>query len=101
LALVEHARLVSHGLSNCRPDRIATIATISLSSGNAFSMTTTGALNPTTDFYVQSLKVNGKACTQSWLTWNDVFANGGTMEFVLGGDFGDGHGVLGFLAVLG
>lgn len=34
--------------------------------------------------YVQSLKVNGCAWTQSWVTWEDVFADGGTMEFVLG-----------------
>lgn len=35
-------------------------------------------------FYVQSLKVNGKAWNKSWLTWNDIFANGGTLEFELG-----------------
>jgi putative alpha-1,2-mannosidase len=35
---------------------------------------------------VQSLKVNGKEWTQSWLTWADVFASGGPMEFVLGSE---------------
>lgn len=35
-------------------------------------------------YYVQSLKVNGKSWTQSWVSWVDVFANGGTMEFELG-----------------
>ncbi|KAB8337150.1 hypothetical protein FH972_021454 [Carpinus fangiana] len=35
-------------------------------------------------FYVQSLKVNGKKWKQSWATWDDLFANGGTMEFKLG-----------------
>jgi putative alpha-1,2-mannosidase len=39
-----------------------------------------------TKFYVQSLKVNGKEWTQSWLTWDDVFASGGSMEFVLGSE---------------
>lgn len=37
-----------------------------------------------TAFYVQSLKVNGEDWNRSWLTWADVFENGGTMEFVLG-----------------
>ena len=36
--------------------------------------------------YVQSLKVNGRPWDQSWVTWDDVFARGGTMEFVLGSD---------------
>ena len=58
--------------------------TISLGSGNTLTLTTTGVVDSTTDFYVQSLKVNGKAWKQSWLAWNDVFANGGTMDFVLG-----------------
>ena len=35
-------------------------------------------------FYVQSLVVNGVPWTKSWVTWEDVFANGWTMEFVLG-----------------
>ncbi|KAI0406821.1 glycoside hydrolase family 92 protein [Xylaria palmicola] len=35
-------------------------------------------------YYVQSLAVNGKAWDKAWVSWNDVFANGGTMEFVLG-----------------
>ncbi len=33
---------------------------------------------------MQSLKVNGVNWNKSWVTWGDVFANGGTMEFVLG-----------------
>ncbi|KAI0165640.1 glycoside hydrolase family 92 protein [Xylariaceae sp. FL1272] len=36
--------------------------------------------------YVQSLKVNGENWDKSWLTWDDVFANGGTMDFVLGAE---------------
>ncbi|KAI1425504.1 glycoside hydrolase family 92 protein [Xylaria sp. FL1777] len=35
-------------------------------------------------FYVQSLAVNGKAWDKAWVEWDDVFANGGTMDFVLG-----------------
>ena len=34
--------------------------------------------------YVQSLKVNGEQWTKSWVSWDDVFARGGTMEFELG-----------------
>lgn len=33
---------------------------------------------------VQSLKVNGQHSDRSWVTWDDVFANGGTLDFVLG-----------------
>jgi putative alpha-1,2-mannosidase len=35
-------------------------------------------------FYVQSLKVNGKDWDRNWVTWEDVFERGGTLEFVLG-----------------
>ncbi|GAW16477.1 hypothetical protein ANO14919_059060 [Xylariales sp. No.14919] len=35
-------------------------------------------------YYVQSLSVNGKAWDKAWVSWDDVFANGGTMDFVLG-----------------
>lgn len=35
------------------------------------------------DFYVQSLKVNGQDWDKSWLTWDDIFADGGKLEFVL------------------
>ena len=37
-----------------------------------------------TSIHVQSLKVNGQEWHRSWLTWNDIFADGGTMEFGLG-----------------
>ncbi|TVY22440.1 putative secreted glycosidase [Lachnellula hyalina] len=56
--------------------------TISLPQGKNLAMTTTGGSN--SSYYVQSLKVNGQPWTQSWLTWNDVFSKGGTMDFVLG-----------------
>ncbi|KAI0204964.1 glycoside hydrolase family 92 protein [Astrocystis sublimbata] len=35
-------------------------------------------------FYVQSLRVNGQAWDRSWVSWGDVFAKGGTMDFVMG-----------------
>lgn len=34
--------------------------------------------------YVQSLRVNGQAWDKSWLSWHDVFAEGGKLEFELG-----------------
>ena len=34
--------------------------------------------------YIQSLKVNGQDWTQSWVTWKDVFAEGGRLEFACG-----------------
>ncbi|KAK6606037.1 alpha-mannosidase family protein [Botrytis cinerea] len=53
--------------------------TIQLGGGKTLAMTTVNGSE--SSFYVQSLKVNGKPWNQSWLTWNDVFANGGTMDF--------------------
>jgi putative alpha-1,2-mannosidase len=59
--------------------------TIDLSNGETLQITSTGGDgNGDTNYYVQSLKVNGQPWTQNWLTWSDVFENGGTMEFVLG-----------------
>ena len=56
---------------------------IDLGNGKSLKTTTTGG-NKDTAFYVQSLKVNGKQWNKSWVSWDDVFANGGTMDFVLG-----------------
>ena len=36
--------------------------------------------------YVQSLRVNGQSWDKSWVDWEDVFEQGGTMEFVLGSE---------------
>lgn len=36
------------------------------------------------NIYVQSLKVNGEDWNKAWVTWEDVFADGGTLEFSLG-----------------
>ncbi|ORY19813.1 alpha-1,2-mannosidase family protein [Clohesyomyces aquaticus] len=57
--------------------------TIDLGSGKSLKISSTGG-NKDTAFYVQSLQVNGKAWDKAWVTWQDVFANGGTMDFVLG-----------------
>ncbi|KAG9240207.1 putative alpha-1,2-mannosidase [Calycina marina] len=59
--------------------------TISLGGSKKLVITSTGGDgNGDKNYHVQSLKVNGQPWTKSWLTWNDVFASGGTMEFVLG-----------------
>ncbi|KAF2755081.1 glycosyl hydrolase [Pseudovirgaria hyperparasitica] len=56
---------------------------INLGNGRALKITSSGG-NSDTAYYVQSLRVNGENWTKNWLTWSDVFENGGTMEFVLG-----------------
>ncbi|KAI1759288.1 glycoside hydrolase family 92 protein [Hypoxylon sp. FL1150] len=56
--------------------------TIDLGSDKKLVITTTGGSDSA--IYVQSLKVNGEAWDKAWLTWDDVFANGGTLDFVLG-----------------
>ena len=56
---------------------------IDLGDGKALTITSTGG-NRETAYYVQSLKVNGESWDRSWLVWDDVFAEGGTMDFVLG-----------------
>lgn len=57
--------------------------TIDLGTGKSLKISATGG-NKDTAFYVQSVKVNGQQWTKSWITWQDIFANGGTMDFVLG-----------------
>jgi putative alpha-1,2-mannosidase len=56
--------------------------TIHLGGCKTLHITTTGGSENI--FYVQSLKVNGEDWNKSWVSWSDVFANGGTLEFVLG-----------------
>lgn len=53
-----------------------------LGAGKSLKITTTGGSEQS--YYVQSLKVNGEVWTKSWVTWDDIFANGGSMDFVLG-----------------
>ena len=56
--------------------------TIACGGGKTLRVTTTGGSEDA--FYVQSLKVNGRQWNKSWVTWSDIFANGGKLEFVLG-----------------
>jgi len=55
---------------------------VDLGGGKALRVTSTGGSDDS--YYVQSLKVNGRAWTKSWLTWSDVFEDGGELDFVLG-----------------
>lgn len=57
--------------------------TINLQNEKKLLITTTGSSQNSTS-YVQSLKVNGQSWDKAWVTWDDVFANGGTMEYRLG-----------------
>ncbi|KAF2007287.1 glycoside hydrolase family 92 protein [Amniculicola lignicola CBS 123094] len=59
--------------------------TIGLGNGRTLAISAQSG-NKDTAFYVQSLKVNGEPWDKAWLAWEDVFADGGSMEFVLGPD---------------
>ncbi|KAI8960699.1 glycoside hydrolase family 92 protein [Daldinia sp. FL1419] len=56
--------------------------TIDLGGGNKLQINAEGGSSQS--YYVQSLKVNGKDWDKAWVTWEDVFAKGGTLDFVLG-----------------
>jgi predicted alpha-1,2-mannosidase len=56
---------------------------ISLGDGKDLRITATGG-NSNSTYYVQSLKVNGKPWDRAWVSWDDVFAKGGALEYVLG-----------------
>ena len=56
---------------------------IALGDDKFLDISTTGGDRDTT-FYVQSLRVNGVAWDKAWIEWDDVFAEGGSLEFVLG-----------------
>lgn len=56
--------------------------TIDLGGGKKLRIQTTGGSE--TSFYVQSLRVNGRQWDKSWVSWDDVFADGGEMAFELG-----------------
>lgn len=59
--------------------------TIDLGDDKKLRITATGGDgNGDDNIYVQSLRVNGKTWTRNWLTWEDVFVDGGTLEFELG-----------------
>lgn len=56
---------------------------LDLGEGKKLLITSAGA-EGNESIYVQSLKVNGQAWDRAWVSWDDVFAQGGKMEFVLG-----------------
>ncbi|RMZ72201.1 glycosyl hydrolase family 92 [Pyrenophora seminiperda CCB06] len=58
--------------------------TLNLAHGKTLTVTTTGSSDRNTAPYVQSLKINGQTWVKSWIAWQDVFENGGSMEYVLG-----------------
>lgn len=59
--------------------------TIDLGGSKKLHITSTGGDgNGDERIYVQGLKVNGKEWKKNWLVWDDIFANGGTLEFKLG-----------------
>ncbi|GMF76811.1 unnamed protein product [Aspergillus oryzae] len=58
---------------------------IELGDGKKLSITATGGDgNGDSQIYVQKLRLNGKDWKKNWLTWDDLFAQGGTLEFELG-----------------
>lgn len=62
--------------------------TIDLEDGKKLDIVVEGG-NSDTAYYVQSLKINGKEWRNNWLTWDDVFACGAKMEYVLGAEPSD------------
>lgn len=56
--------------------------TINIGDSKKVTITSTGGSD--TKFFVQELKLNGEVWNKNWFTWGDLFANGGTLEFVLG-----------------
>ena len=56
---------------------------IDLGDGKSLLVTSEGG-NQENGFYVQSLRVNGEQWDKAWVAWDDVFARGGRLEFVLG-----------------
>lgn len=59
--------------------------TIKLGDNKTLNITAPGG-NKDTAYYVQSLKINGEPWNKAWVTWEDIFTDGGTMEFTLGGN---------------
>ena len=58
---------------------------LNLGDGKNLTITSSGG-NKDTAYYVQSVKVNDELWDRSWVTWNDVFDEGGKMHFVLGSE---------------
>ncbi|OAA62347.1 alpha-1,2-mannosidase family protein [Cordyceps fumosorosea ARSEF 2679] len=58
--------------------------TVALGGGKTLRVMTEGGTEGI--YHVRSLKVNGKQWDRSWLSWYDIFDQGGTLEFVLGAE---------------
>ncbi|KAF8543609.1 glycosyl hydrolase family 92-domain-containing protein [Trichophaea hybrida] len=58
--------------------------TIKLGDMKTLEITASGGNEGRGKWFVQKLKVNGKDWNKSWVLWEDVFKDGGRMEFVLG-----------------
>ncbi|KAG9230997.1 putative alpha-1,2-mannosidase [Amylocarpus encephaloides] len=59
--------------------------TIDLGGGKKLQVTSSGSDgNGDRNIFVQSVKLNGQTWTKSWLVWDDIFKNGGTLHFELG-----------------
>ncbi|KAL4928754.1 alpha-1,2-mannosidase family protein [Aspergillus undulatus] len=64
--------------------------TIDLGGGKTLEVTTTGGDgNGDSSIYVQRLQVNGRNWRKNWLEWDDIFADGGMLEFELGNEPSD------------
>jgi len=57
--------------------------TIDVGDGKSLNVTSTRGCSDSA-YFVQSLKVNGQQWDKAWVTWENIFANGGTFDFVLG-----------------
>lgn len=57
--------------------------TIDLGRNKTLKVTSTGG-NRDTAYHVQSVKVNGMQWDKQWVAWDDIFADSGTLEYVLG-----------------
>lgn len=54
---------------------------IDLGDGKELVITSFGASDEA--IYVQSLKINGESWDKAWVSWEDIFKEEGTMEYVL------------------
>lgn len=60
---------------------------IDLGGGKTLNVTSTGGdNNGDTNYFVQKVNVNGQLWERGWLTWEDVFVEGGVVEFELGSE---------------
>jgi len=58
---------------------------IDLGDGKSLNVTSTGGDSDSV-YFVRSLKVNGQQWDKAWVTRENIFANGGTVDFVLGSE---------------